>query len=306
MFLYKNNKLQQIRGFCTVVECKSFTKAAKHLNLSKTAVQAQVVSLERDLGCKLYQVNNKKELSLTSDGERFFIQAKQVLEALEGLFEDKKKLVQNRIRIAGHSVFMARFFPEWYKKIREKFEDIKLDVEATFSKELSIAKLISGELDCIIYPMLDKDVKFFINDHLNLTYYTLWKYDIKLAVDKNHVVVKMNPKDITWKILQKYIPEYNKGGYISGEYYTSLYNKDCHLSVGEDRSLICTIVNNGYHVAIISKWLLLKMLDEHKIKLINIDHLLGDISYQIITKINNNYVINDIIELCKTIDYTKF
>src|SRR5438034_13572 len=49
IFRYKQNRLQQLRGFCAVVEAKSVSKGAARLRLTQPTVSLQVQALEREL-----------------------------------------------------------------------------------------------------------------------------------------------------------------------------------------------------------------------------------------------------------------
>ncbi len=58
-FYYKNNRLQQIRGFCNTVTYGSLAKAAKILNLTQSSISLQIKTLERDLNTSLIKRNKK-------------------------------------------------------------------------------------------------------------------------------------------------------------------------------------------------------------------------------------------------------
>ncbi|MCV5943008.1 LysR family transcriptional regulator, partial [Escherichia coli] len=61
-----------------VVECGSFSLAAKQLNLTKSAISKRINQLEDDLGIRLLNRTTRK-LSLTEAGERYFEYASQAL-----------------------------------------------------------------------------------------------------------------------------------------------------------------------------------------------------------------------------------
>jgi LysR family transcriptional regulator for bpeEF and oprC len=46
---YKKNKLDQLKGFCAVVEFGAIVEAAKKLHISESSISTQISSLERDL-----------------------------------------------------------------------------------------------------------------------------------------------------------------------------------------------------------------------------------------------------------------
>ena len=70
-FRYKHNRLQQLRGFCAVVESNSVSRAAARLNLTQPTVSLQVQALERELRATLFERRGPK-LELTPEGEVLF------------------------------------------------------------------------------------------------------------------------------------------------------------------------------------------------------------------------------------------
>ena len=52
---YKQNRLQQLRGFCHAARAKSISKAAHQMLLSQPSVSLQIKALERELGVQLFQ-----------------------------------------------------------------------------------------------------------------------------------------------------------------------------------------------------------------------------------------------------------
>src|SRR5678815_4962918 len=66
-FRYKQNRLQQLRGFCAVVETRSVSKAASRIHLTQPTVSLQVQSLERDLGATLFERRGPR-IELTFEG----------------------------------------------------------------------------------------------------------------------------------------------------------------------------------------------------------------------------------------------
>ena len=52
---YKQNRLHQLRGFCSAVETQSISKAASKMRLSQPTVTLQIQALERELHTKLFE-----------------------------------------------------------------------------------------------------------------------------------------------------------------------------------------------------------------------------------------------------------
>jgi DNA-binding transcriptional LysR family regulator len=71
-----------VNEFVAVVECKSYTLAAKRLGVSTAQVSRQVAQLEKRLGSKLLN-RTTRVVSPTETGETFYRHCKPILEELE-------------------------------------------------------------------------------------------------------------------------------------------------------------------------------------------------------------------------------
>ncbi|MDP9158811.1 MAG: LysR family transcriptional regulator [Acidobacteriota bacterium] len=71
-------EIHQLRYFCAVVECGSFTKAAKQANVSQPSLSQQIIKLELELGIKLFD-RFHGQVGLTSAGETFLVKAQSIL-----------------------------------------------------------------------------------------------------------------------------------------------------------------------------------------------------------------------------------
>ena len=80
-FRYKQNRFQQLRGFCYAAALGSVSKAARRMNLSQPSVSQQILGLESELGAKLF-VRHGSRIKLTHDGELLFEMAWPLIEFL--------------------------------------------------------------------------------------------------------------------------------------------------------------------------------------------------------------------------------
>ena len=83
-----NINLKQLEAFAAVVEQGSFTKAAAHLYLAQSTVSNHIQSLEEELHVVLFRRETKKHVQLTSDGQRVYQHAKEILSQCRALEED--------------------------------------------------------------------------------------------------------------------------------------------------------------------------------------------------------------------------
>src|ERR1044071_5654511 len=68
--------------FARVVEAKSFSAAARNLNLSKSFVSKQVTQLEKSVGARLLN-RTTRALSLTDAGSVFYEHCARIMDELE-------------------------------------------------------------------------------------------------------------------------------------------------------------------------------------------------------------------------------
>lgn len=83
----KNTPLPWLRTFVAAADCLSFTEAARELALTQAAVSKQMRSLELTLKQPLF-VRKAHGLSLTEMGERYLIEVRAALAAIDGATED--------------------------------------------------------------------------------------------------------------------------------------------------------------------------------------------------------------------------
>ena len=106
-FYYKKDRLNQLRGFCAVVQndC-SLIKASEKLGLEKPAISKQISALERDLGIELFDRSKHKTLVLTKEERLFYDEVVLKLQGIDGLFrnfsEKINEIDKNSIKIAGN------------------------------------------------------------------------------------------------------------------------------------------------------------------------------------------------------------
>lgn len=71
-----------ISAFVRAAEARSFTRAARLLGVTPSAISKAVARLEAELGVRLFH-RSRREMSLTGDGEDFFRQSQHLVHAAE-------------------------------------------------------------------------------------------------------------------------------------------------------------------------------------------------------------------------------
>ncbi len=180
-FYYKKNRLQQVRGFCYVVQTGSMLKCAEKMGLTPGAITLQIQSLERDLKIKLFE-RSGKEIKLTKNGKMFYDYAISSLQKMESLFENfasiasEKKL--NSISIGGN-IIIFHILPKYIKQFETLYPQVEFKIK-NLSRPDAIKRVIDDELDIAIYSMMPDQIP---NE---LDFIPVAKYSPVLLTHKSH------------------------------------------------------------------------------------------------------------------------
>jgi DNA-binding transcriptional LysR family regulator len=122
-------ELRQLEAFVKVVELQSFSKAAKNLFLTQPTVSAHIVSLEKELNVKLVD-RTTKNVETTSEGERLYEYAKEILEIKEDLYQEfgARSQVNEEIIIAGSTIPSQYILPELIAAFKKQNKKIYFSI----------------------------------------------------------------------------------------------------------------------------------------------------------------------------------
>ncbi|BCA96439.1 LysR family transcriptional regulator [Legionella antarctica] len=141
------NTLGLIQTFCKVVQCASFTAAAKALHISGAAVSKQISLLEADLGVMLLN-RTTRHVTLTETGENYYNEALLVLLALEkayGVVAAAKSEPAGLLRVKSARYFAEHIIiprlPEYRVAYPQVILDLKIDEQ--------IPHLLEEDLDVV-------------------------------------------------------------------------------------------------------------------------------------------------------------
>ena len=118
-------EFNQLETFITVLNLKSFSKAAERLYLSQPAVSNQILSLERELDTKLF-IRTGKEIVATKDGLVFYRHACELLnlreQALQSI-QDIQNPVQGIVSIAASPLPMRFYLPQVIASFHKRYNN---------------------------------------------------------------------------------------------------------------------------------------------------------------------------------------
>ena len=140
--------MDRLPFFASVVECGSFTEAARSLGVAKNVVSHQVASLERELGATLL-LRTTRKVRPTEEGARFYEristvlrQAEQAVDELTESYETPKGV----LRVTAPLHFGTIVVVPTVKQYLRAFPDMKVEL----SLEDRISDLITDSFDLSI------------------------------------------------------------------------------------------------------------------------------------------------------------
>jgi DNA-binding transcriptional LysR family regulator len=141
-------ELRHLRYFCAVAAHQGFSRTARALHVSQSAISEQVSALEREIGVTLL-VRGRQKLQLTPHGEIFLTEAKKVLAAADHAVETAQRSARGEIGTLTVGFFnggTGTEVPNIIKDFRRRHPGVRVSVVEMIPSEQSLA-LIDGTLD---------------------------------------------------------------------------------------------------------------------------------------------------------------
>ncbi|NIF48671.1 LysR family transcriptional regulator [Enterobacter sp. Ap-1006] len=121
---------EELAIFVAVVESGSFSRAAEQLGQANSAVSRTVKKLEMKLGVSLLN-RTTRQLSLTEEGERYFRNVQQILQAMaaaENEVMESKQTPRGLLRIDAATPVMLHLLMPLIKPFRERYPEMTLSL----------------------------------------------------------------------------------------------------------------------------------------------------------------------------------
>jgi len=117
--------IQQMQYYIKVCEYKSFTKAARELNISQPGISSAMRDLEKDCGVDLFERRNNS-LYITDEGVLFLEEVKKLLKQYEQMQDAVKSLSQGRdyIRMGLATMGGGSVYPRLRQQFQQEYPDI--------------------------------------------------------------------------------------------------------------------------------------------------------------------------------------
>ena len=141
---------RQLRYALSVSKERSFTKAAKRLNISQSAVSEQVKLLEEEIGFELFR-RTSRGIESTDRGRTFLYESERVMGDLLSLSDTARRLrgsLQDTLTIGMGSGMAQIFIPRMFTDLENDLPGVRLEILTAPTKnifnELHEEKLDAG------------------------------------------------------------------------------------------------------------------------------------------------------------------
>lgn len=131
-----NLSSRDLRAFLAVASSLSFSKAAKEMHLSQSALSTLVVRLEAAMGTRLFD-RTTRAVALTAAGEVLASHAGQLLSEMERTVvavHDVAALRRGQVALAAMPSLAARIVPRLFRAFGARYPDVRLSLVDTLSE----------------------------------------------------------------------------------------------------------------------------------------------------------------------------
>ncbi len=138
------DRIKSLEAFVRVADLTSFSKAADSLGSSRATVTRLILELEDELNVRLLN-RTTRSVSLTSDGERIYEQARQALGAMDAVFakNDGTGVLKGTLRVACIVAFADFFLAQALEEFAALHPDLTIELMASDA----IVPLVESRID---------------------------------------------------------------------------------------------------------------------------------------------------------------
>lgn len=182
---------RQLQYVLMLAKTRNFSQAAQNLNMSQPAFSKHIISLENEIGVKLFD-RGTNPLSLTPAGEFFIDKAQKIIleeDILLKTMEKYKSGERGKLVIGAVPFRSSYMIPSLIKKVKEKYPHLQIELR---EYGLSILKeeLSGGEYDFAIMnlPVNEPEFETIPLEEDVLVLAVPEKYENLIKIDKKGMV----------------------------------------------------------------------------------------------------------------------
>lgn len=240
---------RQLLAFKTIVDAGGFTKAARQLHLTQSALSHQIKTLENQLQTRVFARVGKRVV-LTQAGEALLRYAnpilQQLLEARQTL-DELQKPGHGRLRVSAATFTCYQILPHVLREFRAAYPNVELFVASEYTDN-AVQCLRRGELDLGIFILPPSP------DGLHIE--SLCQDELVVIVAPSHPWAKR--RRVQWSDLAtQVLITYNRASETFQKIQRELYDRG--ISTKETMEVrhgeaVLELVKVGLGIALIPRW----------------------------------------------------
>lgn len=252
---------QHLNYFLTVAKTENFSKAARELFISTSALSKAIKNLENEIGLPLFEKSGRNSI-LNQDGKIFkeyVYEATQKIEAGLQFVHERNGLFRGHIRLSGNYTMNGGFLPSVLTGFRTSYPDITYFLKYNLSYQ-TLSNVLAGITDLGFCGNYSPDE----SNYKKLDRYLLYKENIVVIAPKDHWLAKQKYIDFRMLAKESFITFLNVNAGGMNEAFWNLSKESGFIpkitfEVPDDYSIV-SLVSEGHGIAIVpdSKYLKLK------------------------------------------------
>jgi len=247
---------RQLRTFTVLARVGSFSRTARELHLSQSAISHTIKALEEEVRCRLLDRTSKR-VSLTQAGEQFLIHASRILNEMDTARERLGQLGRwghGRLRIGASLTACQYILPAVLREFKESFPHCVIQIEPG-DTAVQLELLRKQRIDLALAVDARKDPQLDVQP--------LFTDELKFIVSPLHPWARAGRVNRAEIVRQNYIL-YTRNSYIS-EVVIAYFRKEnlilpISISLG-NMEAIKELVKLGLGISILTPWIAQKELE---------------------------------------------
>jgi len=167
---------RQLRAFASLAQTGSFTRTARELHLSQSAISHAMKALEEELRCRLLDRTGKK-VTLTQAGEQLMVRVRRILQEMQEARSDLQQLGRwghGRLRFSASQTACQFILPGVLREFRESFPNCTIQIEPGDTPtaiellrsrrvDLALTMETKGEEQFEFHPLFSDELSFILS-----------------------------------------------------------------------------------------------------------------------------------------------
>jgi DNA-binding transcriptional LysR family regulator len=245
-------EFRQIRYALSVAKERSFTKAARRLNISQSAVSEQIKLLEQDIGFPLFR-RTSGGVELTERGRTFLYEAERVMGDVLSLSDTARRLrgaLSDTLTIGMGSGMAQIFMPRLFRTLADTLRGVQLEIRTAPTKSI-FDELHAERIDAGIAIESDPD-----RVPAGLVLDRLTEAEMALIVHPKHALARSKqPLDVGRLLAEPIIMSELTVGYgqVVLALFADLGIRPNILAIADNIETMKVIVQSGTGIAIVPR-----------------------------------------------------